>query len=65
MALSVLVPLHTILNGGLAAVRSVAQRQRSVMDVLRSCVRAMAGPWWGVVPLDTWFIRRAVLRASQ
>ena len=63
VALAVMVPLCNTLMGGMWAIYSVLRGQRSALDVLRACGRAtFSRTWWGVVPLDTWYVRKVAQR---
>jgi hypothetical protein len=57
--LAVMVPLYSM-YGGLYAVWDVLCGRRSVWRLAQACVRSMGGPWWGVVPLDTFQVRQEV-----
>ncbi|PNH09720.1 hypothetical protein TSOC_003637 [Tetrabaena socialis] len=59
--LAVQVPVYSIVWGGVHAVGDVLCGRRSLRDVASASVRSLFGPWWGVVPLDAFVIRSAVL----
>ncbi len=65
MQLAVVVPLVGVVLGGLFAARDVLRGRRSLASVASSCLRSLRGPWWGVVPLDTYRIRSRVLMAMK
>lgn len=57
--LAVTVPLYSM-YGCPYAVWDVLSGRRSVWQLVKACVRSMGGPWWGVVPLDTFEVRQEV-----
>lgn len=59
LQLAVLVPLYS-LYGCVYALFDVLCGRRSVWQLVKASFQSMGGPWWGVVPLDTFEVRRKV-----
>lgn len=60
MQLAVVVPMVSVVMGGPYALWDVLCGRRQLGDVVSACLRSLRGPWWGVVPLDAYWIRSAV-----
>ncbi|KAG2494007.1 hypothetical protein HYH03_007934 [Edaphochlamys debaryana] len=58
--LAVVIPVYSITWGAFYAVQDVLCGRRSVLSLAGACVRSLRGPWWGMVPVDTFEIRSAV-----
>lgn len=61
LQLMVTVPFYSGLRGVTYAAADVLYRRRGLWEVVWAGMRSLAGPWWGVVPLDTYAVRRKVL----
>ncbi|KAG2482619.1 hypothetical protein HYH03_018461 [Edaphochlamys debaryana] len=58
--LAVFVPLYSVTWGVLYAALDLLYGRRTILGVASACLRSLRGPWWGVVPLDTFKVRRVV-----
>mmetsp|Transcript_899 Transcript_899/g.1977 ORF Transcript_899/g.1977 Transcript_899/m.1977 type:complete len:303 (-) Transcript_899:2121-3029(-) len=65
MALCVMVIAYSCLCGGMCASSDVLRGRRSLWEVVKCSVRAWQGPWWGVVPLDLFYVRKAVIKSRS
>ncbi|PNH11889.1 hypothetical protein TSOC_001214 [Tetrabaena socialis] len=65
LVLAALVPARSLVWGGMIAAWDVLQGRRSVLHVSSACVRSLFGPWWGVVPVDAFHIRKAMFSSLR
>ncbi len=61
LQLAVTVPVYSVLRGVMYAAADVLYGRRSLRQVVWAGMQSLVGPWWGVVPLDTFAVRRMVL----